>query len=294
MSKSVKKKGSRISLLDRDIVYLPSPLIQVTMPHKDPGNVQAWQRQNGKTFLVLQPGWDPIAKKSIGYPFGVTAKMLILWMTQAVMETKSRVLDLGGSMAEFMRYLGLDPSTGGGVHGDAFNLKKQMTRLLRVMISLEYISHEEGGVFQQWNSIQIAPKGEMWWNGRNNWQGKIELGEEFYKILINNKVPLDMDALRKLTDSPMAIDFYCLLTWKSSQAEEQGREKFMKWEWLQQQIGSGLTDKKNFARNAKKAVIKVIDAYPRLRAEAVRGGVIVTPNSKPSVPRSIKTLLEQD
>jgi hypothetical protein len=43
---------------DRDRAFMARQLVQVTLPHRDPGKVEAWQRTNGNLTLVIRPGWD--------------------------------------------------------------------------------------------------------------------------------------------------------------------------------------------------------------------------------------------
>jgi hypothetical protein len=47
--------------LDPDAVeraYMARELVQCTLPHRNPGNVERWLRRNGNRALVLQAGWD--------------------------------------------------------------------------------------------------------------------------------------------------------------------------------------------------------------------------------------------
>jgi hypothetical protein len=39
----------------RDAAYLPRELVQVTLPHKNPGNAPAWERVNGNLTSRLGP-----------------------------------------------------------------------------------------------------------------------------------------------------------------------------------------------------------------------------------------------
>ena len=47
--------------------FMARQLVQATLPHKNPGNVQIWSRTNGTLTLSIQPGMDTKKKKSIGY-----------------------------------------------------------------------------------------------------------------------------------------------------------------------------------------------------------------------------------
>ena len=48
-----------------EIALMARELVLVTLPHKDPGNVPRCKRQNGKSMLAIQPGYqdDPKDKR---------------------------------------------------------------------------------------------------------------------------------------------------------------------------------------------------------------------------------------
>src|ERR1700722_2077293 len=68
--------------LDPDAVeraYMARQLVQCTLPHTNPGNVERWLRRNGNTALVIQAGWDTRKDRSIGYPYGTLPRLLLFW-----------------------------------------------------------------------------------------------------------------------------------------------------------------------------------------------------------------------
>lgn len=58
---------------ERDKAFIARDLVQVTLPHSNPGDVQVWGRKNGNLSLTIAPGWDidPATgqPKSIGLPY---------------------------------------------------------------------------------------------------------------------------------------------------------------------------------------------------------------------------------
>jgi len=53
----------------KDAALMARELVQASLPHKNPGAVAVWQRSNGNTTLVIQPGWNSDENKSYGYPY---------------------------------------------------------------------------------------------------------------------------------------------------------------------------------------------------------------------------------
>ena len=52
----------------QDAAYLPRELVQVTLPHKNPGDVPVWTRSNGNLTVGIQSGMNLTALDSYGYP----------------------------------------------------------------------------------------------------------------------------------------------------------------------------------------------------------------------------------
>ena len=86
--------------------------------------------------------------KILRYPYGTIPRLLLFWMNTEAVKTKSRRLELGHNLSDFIRAVGPDPNTGGGVRSDARRLRNQMERLFRTIISFQVDieePHRHGG-----------------------------------------------------------------------------------------------------------------------------------------------------
>lgn len=276
-----------------EAAYLARQLVQATLPHKDPGNVPEWTRTNGDLVLSIRSGrtTDPktAKRKNIGYPYGTIPRLLLFWMTTEALRTGSPRLELGKSLAAFMRQLGLDPSRG-GKRSDAKRLRDQMQRLFRATISFEQIQ----GNKQSWLDMQIAPKGMLWWDEKQPeqhtlWDSWIQLSEDFYNAITAAPVPVDVRALKALKRSPLALDLYAWATYTAYQTQRNSQSRSIAWELLHKQFGAEYSDKKDFAKKAWGALRKIQTVYPDLGIERVRGGVKVLPCCPAITIRSSKT-----
>jgi hypothetical protein len=267
---------------DVDRAYLARQLVQATLPHRNPGDIPIWKRTNGLLTVSIQPGWDLLKDRSFGHPYGSIPRLLLFWLTTEAKRTGSRHLELGESMADFMREIGLDPWTGGGPRGDARRLRDQIQRLFQARIS--FVEHvREGSIHgQTWLNMEVAPKGQLWWDYKRPGQpvlfgSWIELGEHFYQAITAAPVPLDMRALAALKQSPLALDLYSWIAYRSFTVTRSGAPVTVSWPQLMQQIGTGYADAKNFKRKTKEALRKVRAIYPKLKVEDVRGGLKLSP-----------------
>ena len=265
-----------------EIAFMARQLVQATLPHSNPaGNPPEWYRTNGNFTLSVRPGYatDPKTGQRfcIGYPYGTVPRLLLFWLNTEVVRTRNRHVELGSSLADFMRQLGLDPSRG-GKRSDAHRLREQMERLFRAQISFDETS--ENG--QRWMDMQIAPSGEFWWDIKSPeqgmlWNSWIEVGEKFFQAILASPVPVDMRALRALRKSPLALDLYSWAVHRTFSVTKRGTPQRLTWKQLQAQFGGDYSEAKDFKRKAKVALRKVATVYPGLRFEEVDGGLIMKP-----------------
>jgi hypothetical protein len=264
-----------------EAAFLARQLVQCTLPHSDPGNVEAWQRRSGNLTLVIQRGWDDEKETPIGYPYGCLPRLLLFWVTTEAVRTKQRRLELGRSLAAFMRQVGLNPDTGTGKRSDARRLKNQMTRLFASRISFRQTLEDGDRQGKRYLNMDVAPKGEYWWDVRRPeqgtlWESWIELGEEFYAAITTAPVPFDVRALRMLKRSPLALDLYAWACYRVfSIVQRNEPPKFMAWEMLMRQLGTDYADVKNFKKHAAAALRKVKLAYPALEITPAKGGFTI-------------------
>jgi hypothetical protein len=165
-------------------------------------------------------------------------------ITEAV-RTKTRRLELGGSLASFMRQLGLDPSRG-GKRSDAIRLRDQMRRLFQASISFHQTREEKGRKGEAWMNMDVAPDGVLWWDEKlpeqaTFWSSWIQLGEKFFEAITAAPVPVDMRALKALKRSPLALDLYAWATYTAFQTQKTGQSRSISWELLHEQMGGPKT-----------------------------------------------------
>jgi hypothetical protein len=265
-----------------DLTFSARELVQATLPHQTPpGNPPVWSRTNGNYTLIIRPGYEQDNKTGkvvcIGYPYGNIPRLLLFWLTTEALRTGSRCLTLGGSLASFMRELGLDPNRGGR-WSDRARLHDQIERLFHASISFQYT----GTGHKQWLNMEVTSRGEMWWDFKQPDQGDlfaswVELGEAFYTALIAHPVPLDMRTLQALKSSSMALDLYAWLAYRSHRVTQTKKPVFVAWKLLYQQFGAGYNDLNDFRKRAKDALRKVLAVYHHLKVEQVRGGLKISP-----------------
>jgi hypothetical protein len=280
---------------DQDRAFIARQIVQVTLPHADPGDVPVWKRSNGQLTLSIRPAWDHQNNRIRGYPYGTLPRLLLFWMTTEAVRTGSRRLELGSTLAAFMRELNLDPGRG-GVRSDAFRLREQMQRLFRATISFEQTQQAGGQNLQRWMDMQIAPKGELWWDPISPeqpalWGSWVELGEAFHEAIVGAPVPVDLRALRALRKSPLALDLYAWATYKTFAVNHSGKAgQHVPWKSLQKQLGCDYANPRHFKSAARIVVRKVQAVFPGFRVDEFQddnGGGLIVKKGTPAVSRRL-------
>lgn len=271
--------------------FMARQLVLCTLPHSDPGDANPrWLRRTGNSSLIIQPGWDGGEDRSFGYPYGSIPRLLLFWITTEAQRNKNRedltdiekrTLQLGRSLNDFMRVVGLNPATGGGKRGDGKRLHGQMDRLFNARISFQETAEDANVKGRHSLNMDVAPESELWWDVKEPeqgtlWNSWIRLGEDFYKSLIMLPVPVDMRALRALKGSPLALDLYAWVCYRSFViVQRQQSPQYVAWETLMKQLGTGYKESHDFKRYARKALTKIKTVYPGLTIGKANGGFTV-------------------
>lgn len=265
----------------RDKTFTAKPLVLATLPHSDPGNVPAWKRVNGDYALIIRSGWDARSDQPVGYPYGVIPRLLLFWIVSEAVRTKSRRLELGPSLNQFLRAIGLSPATGRGKRGDATRVREQMDRLFQASISFQYANPGA----KSWLNINIAPQGCFWWDPQDPaqqtlWSSWVQLSEEFFNAITQQPFPIDTKAIAALRRSPLALDLYAWCAQRSFVATKQNRpSRCITWQMLAEQFGGDYAHRQHFRAAVKRALEQVKAVYPGLNVEYVRGGLRIHPGT---------------
>ena len=266
----------RASEADPDLGFMGRTMALCSLPRSNPGNRLQYKRVNGPFTLYMNAVGDN------KLPFGNLPRLLLAWVCTEAVRTQSRELVLGRSLSEFMRTLDIY-SNSGRVHT---RLRNQMKRLFGCTVTMVY---EEPGGFVRVSSL-VADKHEFWWNERKPdeptlWESKIELGEKFFNEIIHHPVPIDMNTLTALKRSPLGLDLYLWLVYRTFSLRAPQR---LTWQQLYRQFGAhpdNASDKRtvlNFRTKVLRELKKIKLAWPELNYATAPGVLILSP-SKPAI-----------
>ena len=270
-----------VSEADPDLGFMARLMALCSLPRTNPGNQLLYKRVNGPYRLYMQAG--PETK----LPFGNLPRLLLAWVSTEAVRTQSRELVLGRSLAEFMRTLGIYHNSGGR-GGVQTRLRNQMNRLFGCTVSLIY---EDERVTASITS-PVASRAEFWWNERKPdepvlFNSKIRLGEDLFNEIINHPVPIDMNTLTALKRSPLGLDLYLWLTYRTFALRAPLR---LTWRQVYRQFGahpakaSDRVTVRNFQRKALRELKKIKIAWPGVNYSTAPGVLILSPSTPVIAP----------
>jgi len=262
--------------------FLHAVLCQVGLP-RSRQEARTFERHSGNASLLLEAGQRMVGLgkwAECPLPYGAQPRLVLYHLCSEAIRTQSNVVDVGGSVREFLRRVGIS------VGGKEFNrFKEQMTALSCCRMTLAYLA-SNGRVSQ----MQATPidSFDAWLHPDPAqgafWPDMIELHPKFFSTLLEHAVPLDPRAIGALQHSALALDVYTWLAHRLCRVRTDSGVKLY-WKNLRDQFGQEYNDPKNFKKAFSGALAKVCAVYPTARISEEMGGIRLYP-SPPPIPKT--------
>jgi Plasmid encoded RepA protein len=271
------------------VLYQHSVLCQTCMPYRDPGDeVRIWQRRNGIIRLELQAGrlLDPNLDDfvNLGLPFGPKPRLALFHLNAEALRTQSPHIELDDSLTAFVkRTLGLD--AGGRT---IRTVREQLNRLAAADFRL---GASENGRAITINGTVI--EGLELWTPRDSrqrvlWPTHVQFSARYFDSLMQHAVPLNEDAVSRLSHSAMGLDIYTWLAQRLHRVDPR-KPTLVPWAMLKEQFGQGYDRMDNFKRVFQTTLQQVSAVYREARFHIDGTGMRLS-HSRPPVQRRLWTL----
>lgn len=248
-------------------------LVATTLPHSEPDDNE-FIRNSGLYDLCL------LAPRRVGLPFGRYPRLILVWVITEAVRRRTPLIHLPPTLSSFAADLGITPST--GPKGTLVQLREQLHRLVHVTFwcfgalpadspfRLSPAFYDGGGVrpvklHKLWND-QETPEALPF----------LLLSLDFFQELTAHPIPVSLTVLRSFR-SPLEMDVYMWLTWRSVRSLRLQRPEPVSWPSLQRQFGSDYREEKAFRFNFLRAVKRVLEVYPAIRVKSTRQGFTLLP-----------------
>ena len=222
-------------------LYLPRFLVTMTLPHSKV-NDNEFSRKNGKLELTMT------VPKRIGLPYGSYARLILMYLTTKRVLDRERRFELGKSWRDFLKTMQIPWS--GGKRGGFKAAQDQLRRLC----STDYAVHLIDEKRELYGGVKLT---DQWMRSPDGVH--VELSERFYTLSGESVVPLEAPIVQKLRRSPLTLDLYAWLTYRTWTTK---KATTIPWRDLKRQFGADYKRLRDFQAKFRKSLEVVLKHKP--------------------------------
>ena len=257
------------------IGYTTRLLVATTLPHSRSDDNE-FTRSSGLYDLCL------LTPRRVGLPFGRYPRLIWVWVITEAVRRRSPLLYLPRTFSEFADQLGITPSS--GAKGTLVHLREQLHRLVNVTFSCLGNAPAEANLslspaFFEGGGIHPVKRYRLWWDEPSpdsSERSFLLLNEDFFQEILAHPVPVSLAVLRTFR-SPLEMDVYMWLTWRSFRSLRLQRPEPISWLALKEQFGSDYAEERSFRFHLLRAILRVQSVYPTVRVKNTRRGLVLFP-----------------
>ncbi len=222
----------------KDLLYMPRYLVNMTLPHRRVGGNEFSRRNGGQELSLL-------AARSIGLPYGVYARLILLYLTTERVRKKERQFQLEASWRAFLKKMEVNQ---GGVKIQA--VQEQLRRLCATLFQIHDVRKNSESI----SNLVVA---DEWFRSEDG--VNITLSPSFYMMTGDSIVPLESRIVHKLRRSPLMLDLYA---WLSCRLFVLKKETSIPWRLLENQFGADYGRPRAFRAKFQKSLDVVLKQQP--------------------------------
>jgi hypothetical protein len=240
------------------------------LPHKAVGD-RIWVRQGGAIRLIVESGLDP-NHVPIGLPYGASARMILLYLQTEAVRTRSREVELGRSMNQWLTAMGVDNG------GKGYRLIREQSKRLSLCRLTFYRITDRTTFVTNGSFVRSAILPNYGYDQLQLWHESVKLDEGFYQSLIDHPLPLREAAIKEISHRSMSIDIYI---WLAYRLHELSRPIPISWKALQEQFGAGFNRLRAFREKFREPLALALAAYPEAKVSTDEAGMVLYPSAPP-------------
>jgi hypothetical protein len=260
------------------IGFLYSGWCQAALPHRRLPDADGWQIQSERTTLIVEPGMrpGPAGKPMpVGVPYGSRARLILIFLQSEAIKTKSREIELGGSLRAWLFRLGI-PQGGSSIA----TVRDQAERLSLCRLTFRVHSAGATGLLAQSivdTALFLDEPGKQPVK-RPQFTERVTLSQGFYDQLQKHPVPLEESAITAVSNNSQALDAYA---WLAYRLHNLTAPRPVTWRALMAQFGAGFGRLDNFKMRFLPNLKLALAVYPEAKVEVGNKGVVLHPSRPP-------------
>jgi hypothetical protein len=251
-----------------ELGFMSRLLVMVNLPYRDPGkNCKNWHRKNGNVSIDVATGYEDGIP--IGIPYGAYPRLILAYIITQIVKSKSPMIFFGNTFNHFFTMIKL--KNGGTTQK---RVKEQLKRTLSSSFAWTYNTKK------RWSrtNIQVSSQSHLWWDEKeqeDDWSSYVRINLDFFNEVMRNAIPLDLRVLSTLKNSPLGLDLYMFIVWRTFKINE---PVYISWESVHQQLGTQHCEIKEFTRECKKHIRRILAINTTLQIKFLRGRLCLFPS----------------
>ncbi|MCY4585812.1 MAG: replication protein RepA [Bryobacterales bacterium] len=222
----------------KETLFMPRYLVNMTLPHRQVDGVEFTRRNGGQRLTLM-------ASPSVGLPYGVYARLVLLYVTTERVRSKEREFKLGASWSKFLDKMQVVSS---GPRIEA--IQEQLRRLCGTLYQIHDVRRDSESI----SNLLVA---DEWMRSEDG--VLITLSPGFFMMTGDSVVPLESRIVHKLRRSPLMLDLYA---WLSCRLYVLKQETTVPWHLLENQFGADYGRPRAFRVKFQMSLEKVLKHRP--------------------------------
>lgn len=286
------------------VSFLHKSFCVAGLPLRKPKNSKAlWKRYDDRFALTVHPHSMvlPGGKEiDVGVPYGPKSRLLAIWLATEVHNPQRHDgdcwIEIGDRPNQWLETIGVRPKT--GESGNTNIAKDQLVRLTFSQFTMVLKNQDDQYLFKrdhlidssifEVDQVDLYAKGKI---GAMNWPVGVQLTRTAYDRFKHHSIPIPSARLRKVAQSPMAIDIFVYLCYTLPHIQA-GETEIIRWRDLIAQFGSNEAPSK-FVETFSASIRSALAAYEEANVELTDEGLRMQ-YSDPAVLRRAFTVVPGD
>jgi hypothetical protein len=201
--------------------------------------------------------------------------MILFYLQKQAVKTKSREIEIGRSMHEWLERIGVP--TGGQGYRD---VREQAARIAACRLTFSWLTDkglafEKDAIVKGGLNLDFTEQKRM---QRTLWQETVFLSEAFYNELCAHPVPLWEQALKKISSNSATLDVY---VWLAYRLHSLRKPTPVSWAALFDQFGGGYTRVRDFRKRFLETLKIALAVYEEAFVTLDNRGIVLHPSPPP-------------
>lgn len=262
--------------------YQHSVMMMCFLPQKRlPSDQREYVVRHGKAALQVEAGSlanpNHVGEfRRCAVPFGSRARIILPYINAYAVQHGTREVDLGRSLREFLNRLGMSFD---GRRG------REVTEQVQAVAAAQIILGQwrDDGVVTRYGRVADAVS---FWIERDEdqhtlWEPSMWLSQQYFDVLTERPVPVDMSHLMQLTRSPRRMDLYSWLTYRTTRIRA-GKQVRIKLADLQPVFAPDMESPRLFKLRLREDLAAIAKIYRDFKV-SLEGEVLVLESSPPPI-----------